>query len=66
MVTLILTICLASDPSVCREERPPVEITEPMDCIINAQVYAAEWVLDHPRWKLHGWKCEMGKKEGSA
>ena len=56
MIPLVLTICLLSDPSVCREEKPPIDLT-PVQCTIMGQMAAQEYLADHPKWTLRGWRC---------
>jgi len=63
MMTLILVVCLSATPDVCKEERPPVEAMSPMGCMIRGQVIAAEWVEEHPKWQLSGFRCQSGERE---
>ena len=57
MIVLVLTVCLASAPDVCREEQPPIAVISEMQCMIQGQQIAAEWIGDHPKWELRGWRC---------
>jgi hypothetical protein len=54
---------LSSTPDVCREERPPIDAVSPMACIIQGQQVAAEWLEEHPKWQLSGWRCQLGRRE---
>jgi hypothetical protein len=58
MTELVLIFCLAGVPSSCREERPLLEQMSPMSCLMHGQQYALEWLADHPKWALSGWRCE--------
>ena len=63
MITLVLIVCLSSTPNVCHEERPLVDVATPMACMVQGQQIAAEWVEDHPKWQLTGWRCLIGRPE---
>lgn len=63
MITLVLIVCLASTPTVCHEERPPVDVASPMACMVQGEQIAAEWVDEHPKWTLVGWTCHVGPRE---
>jgi len=57
MTALVLVFCLQASPSSCIEERPVAEMP-PLACILQAQTYAANWLADHPKWRLARWRCE--------
>ncbi len=63
MITLILVVCLASSPTICHEERPPIDVENPMACLVRGELIAAEWVDEHPKWLLSGWKCQFGARQ---
>jgi hypothetical protein len=63
MITLVLIVCLSTTPDVCREERPPIDVASPMACMVQGQQIAAEWVEEHPKWRLNGWRCQFGPRE---
>jgi hypothetical protein len=63
MITLVLVVCLSSTPNVCHEERPPVDVSSPMACLVRGEQIAAEWVGEHPKWQLTGWRCQFGPRE---
>jgi hypothetical protein len=62
MISLILVVCLSATPDICREEPSRVEITTPMVCLIQGQQIAAEWIEEHPKWRLQGWRCQFGQQ----
>jgi hypothetical protein len=66
MVTLILIVCLSGTPDVCREEQPPIEVSNAMSCFVQGQQIAAEWLEEHPKWRLEGWRCRLGPREKQA
>jgi hypothetical protein len=59
MAELVLIFCLAGTPSSCQEERPLVADMSLMTCLVQGQQYAANWIADHPKWTLSGWRCEQ-------
>lgn len=63
MVSLILIVCLAATPDVCREEQPAVDIARAMSCAMEGQLIALQWLDDHPKWTLRGWRCRSGGPE---
>ena len=63
MISLILVVCLATAPDVCREEAPPVDAVSPMICMVQGQQIAAEWIEEHPKWSLQAWRCRYGRPE---
>lgn len=63
MVTLVLVVCLSVTPQTCHEEHPPVEVASPMQCLIQGQQIAAQWVEEHPKWRVDGWRCHIGPRE---
>ena len=63
MVTLVLVVCLSLSPTSCHEETPPVDVASPMACLVQGQQIAAEWVEEHPKWRINGWRCKIGPRE---
>ncbi len=63
MVSLILVVCLAATPEICREERPPLEDISQVSCIVQGQQLASQWLDEHPKWALRGWRCKLGAAE---
>ena len=66
MITLVLIVCLATSPAVCREERPLVDLATPMGCLILGERIAADWIDEHPKWTLERWRCESGPRREGA
>ena len=66
MVTLILFVCLATSPETCHEETPPVEVASSFSCIVEGQFIAAEWLEEHPKWTVRGWRCRSSAREKST
>lgn len=62
MFHLFLTICLLTDPSRCKvEEVPFVEYTGANECMYQGQIKAAEYIKEHPDWKLVRYECGAPK-----
>lgn len=59
MVELIALICLAANPSVCRDQSiaTAANIT-PFQCLMGAQIELAKWSANNPTWKIARWKCQ--------
>ena len=66
MITLVLIVCLSASPEICREERPPIDGVNAMGCMVQGQRIAAQWVEEHPKWRLAGWRCQVGPSERHA
>lgn len=56
IVQLVLVVCLSATPDVCREALPPGNFSM-LGCAIQGQVLAQEWLDEHPKWQLRGWRC---------
>lgn len=54
---LILHVCLAADPAVCQAVPVPTDFDGVMECTVDGQRAAAEWVAEHPRWQLDSFSC---------
>jgi hypothetical protein len=61
MIAIILTVCLAAAPEICRDEQPPIAVISEIQCVMQGQQIAAEWIGDHPKYELRRWRC--GRKE---
>jgi len=34
-----------------------------MSCAMEGQLIALQWLDDHPKWTLRGWRCRSGRPE---
>ncbi len=60
MIELVLVYCLSSDLDRCLEQREMrEEVGSAMECTMKAQTTAREYVEEHPRFRLQGWRCEV-------
>jgi hypothetical protein len=62
MTSLLLTICLAANPSECRTE-PIAFDGGPVACALFGQQAAIEWLALHPKWRLSKWRCGPTTRE---
>jgi hypothetical protein len=60
MIAIIISICLISDPGVCRDHTIPLdsEITS-TNCMIKASPHVARWSQEHPEWRVVRWRCGL-------
>jgi hypothetical protein len=59
IVDLILAVCLAADPTSCRDEHLYFESHGSLrQCMVEAMPAAAEWAGNHPEWHIVGFHCE--------
>ena len=64
MIELVLVYCLSSTLDRCMEPREVREpVGNPIQCAIRAQTIAQEYVAEHPRFRLSGWRCEVDKPQ---
>jgi len=66
MVSLILVVCLAASPEICREEQPLLDAQSGLFCLVEGELVAAAWLEEHPKWMLKGWRCTLGPAEKST
>jgi hypothetical protein len=60
VVVLVLVYCLTSDHKACVENRLPFEgFASPVACVTAAQQRAQEYLVEHPKYRLDSWKCEV-------
>jgi len=57
MTALVLIFCLQGTPGSCIEQRPIESLALPA-CLVRGQEDAQEWLAEHPKWVLSGWRCE--------
>ncbi len=64
MIAVILSACLLSEPSVCREHRILLssEISA-IGCMITAMPHVARWTEQHPSWRVVRWQCRAADEK---
>ena len=64
VIDLVLTVCLLSNPTSCREERLHFENRGSLhNCMFLAPTEIAKWSGDHPKVKVVRWKCDYPTKD---
>lgn len=64
MMQLIITFCLITDGTVCKDVRQLVEdqtISIPYQCAKFGQQQANEWLSNNPKWRVSRITCRDGK-----
>jgi hypothetical protein len=58
---ILLSICLLSEPTRCREDRIDLsfEARSPAVCLRNSQSALAKWQAEHPEWQVNRWRCAV-------
>ena len=64
MVTLTLVLCLAAQPR-CLEHTvlPFPPFSSLVGCMVAGQQAAAQYLAEHPRWRLRRYRCSVGVPE---
>lgn len=63
MLAIILSVCMTSDPNVCRDYRLSVESDLDLAaCTANAPPFVAQWTEEHPGWRIKRWHCTSGNE----
>ncbi len=59
MLTIIISACLITDPSSCKDYRMPVEgDMDTVQCSMLAPPFLANWQQAHPQMAIKRWKCQ--------
>ena len=63
MIAVILSTCLVTDPTICREYSIPLssEISA-IQCMMTAMPHVAQWSAEHPHWRIVRWQCRSGSQ----
>jgi hypothetical protein len=66
MIELVLVYCLSSELDRCLQQREVrEEVGSPLECAMKAQTIAQEFVGEHPKLRLQGWRCEVDRPRQS-
>lgn len=66
MIELVLVYCLSNEPDRCVERREVrEEVGSPIECALKAQTTGQHYVIEHPRYRLSGWRCEVDRPRES-
>jgi hypothetical protein len=63
MIAIIISTCLISDPSVCRDQTIPLDSEiSPARCMMTAPPHVAQWNEEHPQWRVMRWQCRPANR----
>lgn len=58
MIDLVLSVCLATSPTTCKEEHLYYESRGTLaQCMMLSSPYVAEWAGNHQDWTVKSWTC---------
>jgi hypothetical protein len=59
MIAIIISVCLLSDPTVCRDQTIALssEVSTAARCVMTAPPHVAQWSEEHPEWRVVRWRC---------
>ncbi|MBA3518477.1 MAG: hypothetical protein H0T75_12745 [Rhizobiales bacterium] len=59
IVDLIIAVCMAGDPIICRDEHLYFESHGSLQrCMFEAMPAVADWAGKHPQWRVSRFHCE--------
>lgn len=59
MLSIILSACLISNPSHCRDFKIPLDVNvDALRCAMAAPPHFAKWAEEHPKWRVKRWTCQ--------
>jgi hypothetical protein len=58
---LVLLVCLAAAPLECQKVRLAAEAVTPVGCLAQGLAAGAEWIGEHPDFRVAGWRCGAPK-----
>ena len=64
LIDLILLACSLANPTACHEYHVLFESAGSLQsCTMRAQPYLAQWVGEHPNYRVARWHCAWPDKE---
>jgi hypothetical protein len=59
LIEMLVAVCLIDCPTKCRDVRLTYarEALTPLQCLMQAQPEIANWIREHPRWKVKRFTC---------
>ncbi len=64
LVDLIVLACTLVAPGTCREYHLTLQSAGSLrSCMMQAQPYLAQWVGDHPNFRVARWHCAWPEEE---
>lgn len=64
MIAIILSACMVSNPTVCRDYKIQLDMDVELDkCALFAPPYFVPWAEEHPGWKITKWRCASASSD---
>jgi len=64
LVDLIVLACTLATPATCREYHLTFQSAGSLrSCVMQAQPYLAQWVGEHPNFRVARWRCAWPEDE---
>jgi hypothetical protein len=64
LVDLILLACTLANPDACREYHLLFQTAGSLQtCTMEAQLYLAQWIGEHPNFRVARWHCAWPDQE---
>lgn len=58
MIAIIVSACLANDPTACKDYRIPLDSSiDPTKCVMHAPPHIAKWGEEHPNLVITKFQC---------
>jgi hypothetical protein len=58
-IDLVVTVCAVLSATTCEETHLMYSGgTSLRQCAMGAPPYIAQWIGEHPKWQVVGWRCE--------
>jgi hypothetical protein len=65
LVDLVLLACTLVSPAACREYHLMFQTAGSLQaCAMQAQPYLAQWIGEHPNFRVARWHCAWPSQEG--
>lgn len=58
MIELVFVACLTAVPATCEERAMQFTDVTLITCALGAQPQLAEWIEQHPGWRIERWTCK--------
>ena len=58
-VQIIVMVCQVAQLDLCEEQRLQFAWQSSLEqCVLSAQPYIAQWIVEHPKWTVKRYHCE--------
>jgi hypothetical protein len=66
-IAIVFTVCALAHPDQCEERRLEYAWHGSLkQCVMGAQPYLAQWIGEHPQWRIMRYHCEYPPKARKA